>query len=218
MGKITFQKAIQIAIGSTRDNNVIDEKERSETIKILENVLKRDYFTYWDKDKIIEALMDYKERTGLTPTVTSLTEIGMPKATTIRTHFHIKASLLLKQLFPENRRTRPEKMYTNPYGFDTEEAWLKCFTEQFHKCGCPTSRRYNALRDKDTPTWNTIARYLKLKGWKELMTKAQVSYPNKVGTASEVQLTSTTSPTLEKLEEIVRQKQRLNDELLDVLK
>lgn len=218
MGYFSIHKAIEIAIGSIKSNNDLSPKTKKETIRILNNIAKRDYFTYWDKGKIIRTLKDYKERTGLTPTVTTLTEVGMPKATTVQSIFHIKASLFLKQLFPEKRKTRHDKMYTNPYGFNTEEAWLKCFKEQFEKCGYPTSKRYNALRDKDTPTWNTIARYLGLSTWSELMSRAEVNYPDKKATAQAVKIQSTVSPTMRKLEQINSEKRKLNDELLDLLK
>ena len=47
------------------------------------------------------------------------------------------------------------------YDMLTKDEWLKYFAEQFNKHLCPemNGRVYNQLRDRGTPTWDTIARY-----------------------------------------------------------
>ena len=138
----------------------------------------RDWYIRWDKESIIKALNDYKEKTGRAPTVTNLVETGMPKNLTIQSHFHIRASEFLKQLFPENRNLKKNAKPYSKFGFETEEEWLNCFAEQFKKHLCPDmcSKKYDLLRDKGTPTWSTIAKHCKMTLWKELMEAAGVKF------------------------------------------
>ena len=73
-------------------------------------------------ETIIEALIKYKRRTVRAPNITNLTQTGMPKSVTIQTHFGMKASLFLKQLFPENGLGKQTvAMRYNPYGFETDK-------------------------------------------------------------------------------------------------
>lgn len=217
MGYFSIYKAVEFAVDSVRKNKDLTATQKDETIKLLKNLSKRDYFIKWDKEKIITVLKDYKERTGLTPTVTTLSEPGMPKGITIQSFFHVKPSLFLKQLFPENRKTRPDKMYTNVYGFNCDEAWLNCFREQFKKTGCTSAKAYNSLRDKDTPTWDTIARYLKIDGWKALMEYAGVEYPRKkIVNVEHPIIYDGFSPIVTKLEALNLEREKLNKELLDI--
>ena len=73
-------------------------------------------------ETIIEALIKYKRRTVRAPNITNLTQTGMPKSVTIQTYFGMKASLFLKQLFPENGPGKQTvAMRYNPYGFETDK-------------------------------------------------------------------------------------------------
>lgn len=221
MSILTIMQAIQIGIESIEKRNDLPPQTQQEAIKIIKRIAGRDWYIHWDKDSIIKALQDYKQRTGKAPTVTNLTETGMPKSLTIQTHFNMKASLLLKQLFPENRNTKKQIVKRNNiYGFNTKQQWLDCFSEQFNKhlCDDMCSKRYDLLRDEGTPTWNTIARHCGLSSWIKLMDEAGVEYSQKkFKTAKELYISSTTSPTVEALNAANQERKRLNNELYQLL-
>lgn len=221
MSILSTIQALQICIESIEKREDIPKKTKTEAIEHVKRLMGRDWYIQWDKESIIKALTDYKERTGKAPTVTNLTETGMPKSLTIQSHFHMKASLLLKQLFPENRTaSESSKKRNNPYGFETEGQWVCCFRGQFNKhinegmC----CKAYDHLRDKGTPTWSTIARHCGTSSWERLMEIADVRYTKPVcRTASHVYINSSTSPTMERLENINKKRESLNKELYDIL-
>lgn len=221
MSILSTLQAISLGIESIKKRSDLPQKKQQEAIKILERLSSRDWYINWDKESIIKALRDYKERTGKAPTVTNLVETGMPKSITIQSHFQMRASLLLKQLFPENRNLDNKKtIYHNPFGFNTEDEWLNCFIEQFNKHSNKnmTSQNYNILRDKGTPTWGTIAKNCGMSTWGDLMKRAGVEYPAKKNkTATNVKIRNTDSPTLKKLEELNTQRYLLNLELYEIL-
>lgn len=220
MSILTTTQALQIGIESIEIRDDIPPKTKQLTIELLQSLEKADWHKGWDEESIIKALQDYKERTGIAPTVTSLKEYGMPKSVTIRSYFHMSPSLFLKRLFPENQKMRHvNPQLSNPFGFKAEADWLNCFIEQFnkHKAEGMSSRKYNILRDQDTPTWDTIARHCGLSTWTSLMEKAGVEYPNKTKTAQSLFIANATSPTIERLEAINKQREIFNTELYDIL-
>lgn len=219
MSGTTIADAIQLGIESIQMREDLTEKKREAAIKLLTGLLKRDWYNNWDKDSIIKALFDYRERNGVAPTVTNLSEFGMPKNTTIETHFHMKASLLLKQLFPETKTRVIKKR--NDFGFTRTEEWLSCFVEQFNKHlseGITSGRQYDILRDPGTPAWETIARNCDISSWTDLMRVAGVGYLDKQKQdAKIISINRTSSPSMERLEHLISQRRILNSELNSIL-
>ena len=220
MSIISTEQAIQIGIESIRLREDIPPKTKEQALRLLGKLEQADWYRNWTKESIIEALNDYKERTGKAPTVTNLKERGMPNSVTVRSVFHMSPSLVLKRLFPENRRINgADSEILNSFGFETEDDWLNCFVEQFNKhreegmC-CKT---YNALRDNGTPAWNTIAHHCKITSWSELMKKTGVEYiKNKRETAHDIYISNATSPLVDKLEALMKERRKLNQELIDL--
>lgn len=221
MSTITTIQAIQLGIESIKMRDNISPQRKERAIHLLSALEQSDWYKGWDKDSIIKALYDYKERTGIAPTASNLKEHGMPNSVTIRSYFHMSPSLLLKRLFPENNTMENVNLrLSNPFGFETEEAWLNCFVEQFKKHGNEgmSCKKYDVLRDKDTPTWSTIARHCGLSTWNSLLKKANVQCSKKnIETATAIHIKNSTSPTITKLEEINRQREKLNTELYNIL-
>lgn len=212
-------ESVNIAIASVRQRDDLSPSVKNAVIQTLDNISQRDYYVRWTKESIIEALRDYKRRTGRAPTVTNLTETGMPKSVTIQTHCGMKASLFLKQLFPENRPTKQAvALRYNPYGFETMDDWLECFTIQFTKhIDGMCAKKYNIVRDEGTPTWETIARHCQCANWKELMEKAGVEYSkNKVQNVTQLYVADAGSPLITKFEKLNEERRQLNQELFEI--
>ena len=215
MSILSTMQAIDIAIKSVELRNDLPPKTKEEVLIKLNKVKKYDWYIKWTDEKIISTLYDYKERTGRAPTVTSLKEFGMPKSVTIYSHFHMSPSMFLKKLFPDRKYER----YPN---YKTEKDWLNCFIEQINKhpgIGC-SSKKYNLLRDKNTPMWETIIRYLNLETWRNLLDLAGIEYiytKTKYKTSKNIHISNCKSPIVEKLNEINSQRKKLNAELYGIL-
>ena len=218
MSILSTVQAINLGIASIEARDDIPPKTKEQAIRLLKSLEQADWHKSWTKEKVIEALNAYKERTGLAPTVTNLKEHGMPKGVTIQSLFHMPPSLLLKRLFPENRKpnhVNPE--LSNPYGFEKPEDWLQCFRDQFnkHREEGMCCRQFNVLRDDCTPTWETIARHCKIPTWTELMKKADVEYITpKIETVNSFEIVGFKSPLAEKLEALNEEKKRITEEFI----
>lgn len=212
---ITTMEALEYAISILNEQPNTDKNTKM--IMILNKMKRRDVFIQWNEETIIERLMQFKEENGYAPTTTNLSEYGMPSSTTIQSHFHIKPAIFLRQLFPELCVEQP-KTYKSLYEFETEEDWLNCFREQFNKHikEDMKAKSYNLVRDANTPTWETIAKHCEVTNWGGLMKRAGVQYPN-VTPTKHISSVSVHSPSLDKLTQINQERQRLNDELLEIL-
>lgn len=218
--RINASTAFSIAIESVKLRTDLTEKQKEEVISLLHNAGQRDWFAQWDKEKIVQALLDYKERTGRAPTVTNLSETGMPKSLTIQTHCGMRASLFLKQLFPEQRRTRTQiAEAVNQFGFSTQEQWVVCFKEQYAKQalkGVVTSREYDVNRDNGTPTWYTIAIHCGVRSWEKLKEIADIKddlSTKKTVTGNSIKIKNARSPYIELLKEQNARREKLLSEI-----
>lgn len=164
-------QALKIAIDAI--NQLPETYDNKQAIERLEGMINdcKVSGTYWTKEKVFEILNKWRDEHGRNPTVTNLMEAGMPAPTTIQKLFDMKGSAFFNIYYPrENKIIRKNK-----YSIKSEEEWIKDFIEQFEKIKPSSSSDYNAKREKDTPTWQTIARYLNLSSWQELIKKTGVS-------------------------------------------
>ena len=204
MSILSTVQAISLGIESIEAREDIPPKTKEQAIKLLKSLEQADWHRGWTKESILQALNDYRQRTGKAPTVTSLKEHGMPKDVTIRSVFQMSPSLLLKRMFPESgNQSLADRARSDQFGFETREDWIKCFREQFekHKSEGMSCRRFNLLRDANTPAWETTARHCGISGWSELMKTAGVEYiKKKRQPAGRIVIADCKSPFLEKLE------------------
>lgn len=216
MGIMAIHKVIEIAIESVNLRTDLSLATKKETLRHLEQMKKKDVYIQWTKDKAIATLKEWEREHGRAPTVTDLAETGMPHAPTIKKLFDMSPSLALKQLFP-NAVTKQRKL-SNPWGFKTEEDWLNCFREQFekHKGECIAAKKYDSLRDANTPTWETIARHLNISNWRKLMEAADVRYPHRTETTSEIHIHTVNSPSLDRFEQLNKQREAQMKELYNI--
>lgn len=214
------QEAIRIAIESVKIRADISEASRRETLKKLNALSKNVWYKSWDKESIKEAIHKFKDQHGRIPNTADLARIELPSYNIIRAHFHLSYSTFIAQEFPEYRFYKPNPK-TNRYDALTVDEWIQFFVEQFNKHLCPemNGRVYNQLRDRGTPTWDTIARYTGDITWTRLMKHAGVKYLGTRGieTAQVLVIDNTESPLIKKLDEMSLERKRLNDELRDIL-
>ena len=219
MSFLTNAEVIRIAVESVRQRDDLPQRKKEAVVAKLEKFEDREWFQEWTKEGIIEALQDFKIRTGRAPNVSDLKNVGMPKSLTIKRNFGMDASAFLRTQFPELcHLPRCNPRYSNPYGLQTKEDWINCFKEQFEKHGdeIDSAKKYNAVKDPDTPTWNTICAHTGLSKWKDLLILAGVTYRGCEQRQSQLHIRDATSPYLEKLERLTEERRRLNEEMIEL--
>ena len=159
---ITTLQAIDIAIQAI-EQLPSSEKNKQAIIRLTN--MKQDKYIHWTKESVFKQLDDWVKTHNRNPTVTNLTETNMPKAVTIQKLFDMKASAFLRIYYPSEKH----KANTNKYSIKTKEEWISDFTHQFNKIQPYSAKDYDTKRDKSSPTWLTIARYLNVSTWNELL-------------------------------------------------
>lgn len=213
---MTTMQALDLAISALQEKNT--DGELNLAIRLLHRLQKRELAANWSQSKIIDALDNWAREHGHPPTVTNLIEPGMPGASTIQSHFGMRASAFLRKKYPGEVKNRASK---NPYGFTSESDWLQCFREQFTKHCIEedfSSKTYNQKKDPGTPLWSTIARHCGTSQWSKLMELAGVQYPGKIPHHTGSYNVTYSSPAFEKFESALEEYRRLNDDLSDLMK
>lgn len=215
---MTAKEAIDIAISELEIHH--DNLQYQEAVKVLQKFQRKDMVMKWSKEKILLSLDTWEKQHGVPPTVTNLIEPGMPGAGIIQKYFGVKASAFLRSKY--GVRNSPTK-HKNKYGFTTQDDWLNCFRDQFNKHSNDqefNSKTYNVLKDDGTPLWETIAKHCGISQWSKLLKLANVHYPNKIKNQEPgtVAVTSIKSLWLERFELAVKQREILNDKLIECIK
>lgn len=218
MGILSCEEALKIGLESIRMRTDLPPKTKEEAIRKMETVMQKQPYKKWSEASVIAALQDFKKRNGYAPTVSNLTEDGMPKSATIQLLFHMRASAFLHRLFPETLLGK--RHVQSKYSYQTPEEWMACFQEQFNKhlAEGMSCRRYNKLRDEKTPPWERIARACDLKQWSELMEKANVHYPRRPPKKeTPLYINSVKSPYLEAMKQLNQEYTIVTAELRQLL-
>lgn len=205
-------QALEIAISAIQQ--LPDTEENRQAIIRLSNMKSQDRYIHWTKELVFEYLDKWKIEHDRNPTVTTLTEPNMPKYTTIQKLFNMKASAFLNIYYPSEER----KPMTTKYTVKTEQEWIDDFKEQFDKIQPKSANDYNNKRDKSTPTWLTIARYLGVTKWTELIKITKVN--TKCLQIKEPYLprnftVDSTNSLYNKLERLLEERKRLWEEYID---
>ena len=153
----------------------------------------------WTKEQVFDALDKWKAEHGRNPTITNLAETDMPSGSTIQYLFDMKPTAFLNIYYPNNT----PKKNTSQYTIKSKQEWIDNFVEQFNKNKPISGREYDLKRDKGTPTWGTIARYVGAATWTKLLilTKVDIKHLRAQALYQKKQFTvNSTSSLYEKLE------------------
>lgn len=166
---INTLEAINIAVNAIRQ--LPQSPENEQAIERLLN-MKSDRYIHWTREMVKDRLDKWAAEHGRNPTVTNLAEPDMPKAVTIQRLFDMKASAFLNIYYPSDTSKRRN---TSKYTIKTEDEWVEDFVRQFNEIKPRSAKDYNAKRAEGTPTWLTVARYLGLSTWGELVLRTGVN-------------------------------------------
>lgn len=196
---ITRLKAIDIAVSAIKQ--LPDSSENRQAVERLLNIKSDCKAIIWTKESVHKALDEWAEGHGRNPTVTDLAEPNMPKAVTIQKLFDMKASAFLNIYYPTGKNKRISR-----YTVRTREEWISDFTAQYKSIRPVSAREYNVKRSKDSPTWLTVARYLGVATWKELLELTGVCRGGKSAGNVSHYTVEHSSPAYEKISELLEKR------------
>lgn len=193
-------KALEIAISAIQE--LPESQENKEAIAKLRKIMHQDRYVHWTKELVFERLDKWKVEHNRNPTVTNLVEYDMPKPTTIQRLFDMKAGAFFSIYYPSKNK----KAKKNKYSMKSRQEWIDDFITQFNEIKPKSANEYNAKRNESTPVWNTIAKYLNVATWTELVKitgvdinslRIQEAYHSRQYTVN------STSPLYDKLEQLL---------------
>ena len=140
-------------------------EETAEVMTKLEEILHEMPFTRWSEETIHDTLRQFATDHGRNPTSTDLKRKCMPPHPVIKLRFGMAAREFLHKFYP----TSPRGYEPPPYGGKSKEDWTADFIAQFGAIKPTSAEQYDKQRRKNTPSWQTIARYNGEKRWAELL-------------------------------------------------
>lgn len=151
---------------------VEQQPETATTVKVLqqlkaieEEVCRKS----WTREKCLQALADWKTKTGKSPVVSNLGADDLPSKYIIERVFGEKASVVLRRYYPDG----VSRIYCDRrYMLFTSDELLSFLQEQIHILQPISGQDYNNRRLANSPVWETLAKRLGCHSWNELYTKA----------------------------------------------
>lgn len=192
---ITRCQAIDIAVSAIKQ--LPDSYENRQAVERLLNIKKDSKAISWTKKSVHQALDEWAAVHGRNPTVTDLAEPNMPKAVTVKKLFDMKASAFLNTYYPSEKK----KARVGRYSHRTREEWISDFVSRYNSIRPSSAKEYNIRRDKNSPAWLTVARYLGVSTWKELLEITEVS--KKAANNASHFTVEQTSPAYEKISRLL---------------
>jgi len=183
----------------------LDGKDRyiEEAKSILIKMTNEFPVTGWTKEWIFDMLDQFVIDNRRNPTTTDLKKSNkLPAHPVIKYHFDMGAKDFLQKYYPKEYKCNSQF-----YGFRTKEEWLKLFINEYNRI-CPTSaEEYNHLREKNTPSWGSIAGYYHITKWSEFLKFAGLKTYRKINNSRRA---------LEKVEFIINSSSELEEEYYDI--
>lgn len=164
---ITTAKALLMGIEALK--HLPDTNENNEAISRLKALINTPRLMNWTQESVHETIKEWAAAHGRNPTVSDLAETGMPKNCTIRKLFNMQASTFLRLYYPDSKKKIISKYYNL-----TKDDMLKIFRNEFIRLNAPTSKTYDKLRDKSTPSWTTVAKVVSDGSWYGLLREAEI--------------------------------------------
>lgn len=150
---------------------VENQPSTSTTQKVLEQLEKIEEEVCrksWTREKCLQALADWKEKTGRAPIVSNLGADDLPSKFVIERVFGEKASVVLRRYYPEGlSRIYCDRVYSS-YSVEQLTEFIKEQIEILHP---QSGQDYNIRRLAKSPVWETIAKRLGCRSWNQLYLK-----------------------------------------------
>lgn len=150
--KMALQQAIQA---------LSKDKEYSKVVELLQDICNELPLIHWSDKSIRDTIEQFIIDNGRVPTATDFKRKGMPPHPVIKQKYKINLSQWLNENYPTKRLTNEEitKKYT------------KDFIDEFNRIQPKYSNEYNQNKNKELPTWNTVAKWNDVTSWRALLKK-----------------------------------------------
>lgn len=175
--KQALREAIQIV-----SNARIGKGRKAEILAGLDLCQRELPFAHWTQEAIFDACDTWVEERG-TLTLRAFASPDMPSHTTVKNRFGMTAREFRDRYYPLPGLTAGSSCC----GRGVEE-WNRLFTADFHAMACTGQADYNRRRNRDLPTWNTVAAMNGIGTWKRLLTKLGLSAYEKPGSRRPVKV------------------------------
>lgn len=128
-------------------------------------------FARWTEAAVFDACDAWVEEHGAL-TLRAFSASGMPSGSVVKGRFGLTARAFRDCYYP-----LPGVSRSRYNGQDVEE-WNRRFQEEFDRLRCTGQADYNRRRDREMPTWNTLAAMNGLRTWRALLVRTErIPYP-----------------------------------------
>jgi hypothetical protein len=122
-------------------------------------------FTKWSAETIHDTLTQFAVERGRNPTTTDLKRGELPPHSVIKLRFGMTAKEFLLTYYPP----QPKASASVLYGNKAKEEWTADFIRQYKNIKPHSGSKYDLAKGADSPSWQTIAKYNGVKGWRGLI-------------------------------------------------
>lgn len=175
--KEALREAMQIV-----SNARIGKQRKADILAGLELCQRELPFAHWTREAVFDACDTWVKEHG-TLSLRAFTSPLMPSHPTIKNRFGMTARQFRDRYYPLDGA--PAR---SPYGGRGVEEWNGRFRVDFHAMGCTGQADYNRRRNRELPTWNTVAVMNGVKSWRQLLGKLGLSTYEKAGSRPEVKV------------------------------
>lgn len=175
--KEALREAIQIV-----SNARIGKRRKEEILAGLDLCQRELPFAHWTREAVFDACDTWVQEHGML-TLRAFTSPDMPSHSSIKNRFGMTAREFRDRYYPLTGAP-----IGSPYSGHSVDEWNRRFTEDFRAMGCTGQADYNRRRDRELPTWNTVAAMNGTGSWRQLLTKLNLETCERPKSAQEVKV------------------------------
>lgn len=159
---MTRKDALREAINIV-SNARIGKQRKADIIAGLELCQRELPFSHWSKEAIFDACDTWAQEHGELH-MRAFVSPQMPSHPAIKNRFGMTAREFRDKFYPMT-----DVSTRSPYYEHTVSEWNQRFQDEFCRICCTGQDDYNRRRNKELPTWNTMAAMNQCKTWKQLL-------------------------------------------------
>ena len=159
---MTRKEALREAIHIV-SNARIGKQRKADVIAGLELCQRELPFSHWSKEAIFDACDTWVSEHGELH-MRAFASPQMPSHSAVKNRFGMTAREFRDQYYPMKDVSARSRYYRRSIA-----EWNDLFADEFHRIGCTGQDDYNRRRNRELPTWNTVAGMNGCKTWSELL-------------------------------------------------
>lgn len=161
--KDALREAIHIV-----SNARIGKQRKAGIIAGLELCQRELPFSHWSEEAVFDACDTWVREHGELH-MRAFASPQMPSHPVIKNRFGMTAKEFRDKYYPITDVSTRSRYYQH-----SVSDWNRRFQDEFHRIRCTGQDDYNKRRNKELPTWNTIAAMNRLRTWRGLLEKLEL--------------------------------------------